>query len=309
MPLRKLFKVSLMLLGLSACVQQGDLVLDEQGQPLVAENGLSTNGISTNGISTNGISTNGISTNGLSAVGLTQNMLSSSQFSSWFKANPSLADMVMKYAVKCSCDASTTLNFTSGGASYGWSGELNLAPLLCTGLGFPVIEQQLLSACLAAHVNRYGIHVGISVRGVLEDGFTQLSYDASENATYPVKEGCFFGNLFDGTGVFSGYDGGLNKAGLTSPRSCAMSDGKPYSCLPMVATGKSCASICNTNPSAANNGIWKDCSWGGKSYRAITTRLKPSDVYSCGDGVCQFTESCYDPSTGTGCQADCGTCP
>jgi len=29
----------------------------------------------------------------------------------------------------------------------------------------------------------------------------------------------------------------------------------------------------------------------------------------CGDGICQFTESCGNGSSANSCKADCGTCP
>jgi hypothetical protein len=217
--------------------------------------------------------------------------------------------MVMRYMVKCACDSSTSLGYTSNGVSYSWPGLLGVAPQWCAGNPIPEVEQQLVSACLAAHVNKYGMHVSLSVRGVLEDGVTQIPFDPSENTDYPVKEGCFFGNLFNGTGVYSAYDNGLDHAGTTSPRACVMYNGKPASCLPLAATGKQCSGICDQNPSVSNSGIWKSCLWGGVRYRAIVTRLRPVDVYSCGDGVCQFTETCYDAKTRTGCAADCGNCP
>ncbi|RKH50215.1 hypothetical protein D7V93_30815, partial [Corallococcus llansteffanensis] len=78
------------------------LTADDQADVLGSASNalLSTNGLSTNGLSTNGLSTNGLSTNGLSTNGLSTNGLSTNGFSTWFTANPSASDMVMRYVVQ-----------------------------------------------------------------------------------------------------------------------------------------------------------------------------------------------------------------
>ena len=47
----------------------------------------------------------------------------------------------------------------------------------------------------------------------------------------------------------------------------------------------------------------------GIQYKVLTTRLRPSDVYTCGDGVCQVSEHCGTGQTADNCGLDCGPCP
>ena len=122
-----------------------------------ADNGLSTNGLSTNGLSTNGLSTNGLSTNGLSTNG----------FNDWFNSNAATAPTLMAYIVKCAVPAGQTRTFvqTATGTSFTWQGNLGLAPNWASGLPATEVEQQAVSACLAAHANKFGLHISLSVLG------------------------------------------------------------------------------------------------------------------------------------------------
>ena len=276
---------------------------------VVGTNGMSTNGMSTNGMSTNGMSTNGMSTNGMSTNGLTAQTLSTPLFGLWFALAPDFASMVMSYVVKGAYADGTSLDYSTGGATYSWPGELGLAPAWSAGGPIPLKEQQLVSACLAAHTNKFGVHVEISVRGHRPDG-SLIPMTAAELSSYTTDEGCFFGNLFDGTGVFSAWSSNspLAKVGQTSLRACAADNGQPGSCWPMVSTGKTCQAICSTTTTDLNK-YWafKTCSWNGKSWPVLSVRLTPAEVASCGDGICQDSESCYSLSAKTGCR-ECGTC-
>ena len=49
------------------------------------------------------------------------------------------------------------------------------------------------------------------------------------------------------------------------------------------------------------------CTWHGVTYMPLTTRVRPSEIYTCGDHVCQISETCSS-SPGTGCEKDCGRC-
>ena len=53
--------------------------------------------------------------------------------------------------------------------------------------------------------------------------------------------------------------------------------------------------------------VYASCTVNGASFLPLTTYLSPASVFLCGDGVCQFTESPYDPLTGAGCLSDCGS--
>lgn len=273
---------------------------------LKSKNGLTANGLTTNGMTTNGMTTNGLTTNGLVSVGFSSLGIAGGSFTSWFKSNPaSYSDMVMRYLARCALPAGQSRTFSYHNVTYTWSGVLGLAPLWSLGAPMPLAEQQLVSACLAAHVNEYGVHVQLSLIGYQTNGL-QIPVTSAEASTFNQREGCFFGNLFDGSGVYVGYDGysPLTSTDETSARACAVSGGEPGKCPNLPNLGW-CSDFCS---GGSEDSPYGTCYLNGHAFPALTTRLQPSDINSCGDGVCQFTESCYDGETGYGCAADCGYC-
>lgn len=269
-------------------------------------NGLSANGLSANGLSANGLSVNGLSVNGLSTQGITAQALNSLQFQSWFlgqEAGTAYTNMVMRYLVKCALPASASLSVTIADTTYVWLGELDLAPEWAKGNPIPTLEQQLITACLAAHVNKYGLNLGFSVLGYKSNG-TAIPIGQTELTDYAVKEGCFFGNLFSGEGVFVGGEQAFS-ATYSSARACAISDlmGHDSSCPPMIFAG-ACKNLCVADSST---NAYLNCTYNSKTYAAINTRVAASQIYQCGDGICQISESCGTASIRDNCR-DCGPC-
>jgi hypothetical protein len=280
--------------------------MEQQGQELIADNGLSTNGLSTNGLSTNGLSTNGLSTNGLSTNGLAMNGLSSSSFSSWFQQSPALANLVMTYMVRCAVPAGQSRTYSDGVSTYTWPGSLGLAPAWSSGSPATLAEQQIISACLGAHANKYGKTVPISVLGTDAQG-QSISYTSAELADFSQREACFFGNLFNGEGVFVGNDQPLLPTAKSSLRACALASGNSATssaCSPMVHTG-SCATSCQLD---ATGTYYTQCTRNGISYRPITSRIRTQEIVTCGDGICQASEVCGKGNRSDDCGVDCGAC-
>ena len=307
---RVLVRVCLgLLLGTGGCAaseldEPTPLERGEVPQAAIVSNGLSTNGLSTNGLSTNGLSTNGLSTNGLSTNGL-----STLLFAAWFNGNASVAysDMVMRYVAACALPSGQTRVWTNPvtGVSHSWPGQLGLATDWAQGNPATVAEQQRLSACLAAHVNKFGVAVPISVRGRDSTGDI-LSVTTREDTDYSEPEACFFGNLFNGEGVFAGNDRVLKKAESTA-RACGLSaqgPGGSTDCAPLQHVGR-CATVCTRDKT---HGFWASCVVNGITYEPLTTRLRPQDIYECGDGTCQFTESCGTDGAYDSCASDCSSC-
>ncbi|MFP2910143.1 hypothetical protein ACLESD_34920 [Pyxidicoccus sp. 3LFB2] len=294
-------------------------------QSLETDNGLSVNGLSFNGLSFNGLSFNGLSFNGLS----------SSAFASWFQLNPELANGVMRYLVHCAVPAGQTRTYTaSTGQQYTWAGGLGLAPAWAGGASATVPEQQVVSACLAAHANKYNQRVPISVLGRRADGVA-LSVTDDELKQYKWRESCFFGNLFTGEGVHVGRDKGRLKSRESSSRACSVVvsrgdkedeaasdddetsdesslaqdppedlDFNRHRCAPLVYIGR-CASSCVMD---ASKSFYASCTWNGVTYPALSTRMDKRNLYKCGDGTCQPTESCGEKNDYLSCKDDCGTC-
>ncbi|MFP2932758.1 hypothetical protein ACLESO_47950 [Pyxidicoccus sp. 3LG] len=294
--------------------------METGGQALESGNGLSVNGLSFNGLSFNGLSFNGLSFNGLSTEA----------FASWYRANPALADQVMHYLVHCAVPAgeARTYEDATTGQLRTWSGGLGLAPAWAGGAPATLHEQQVVSACLTAHANKYGQRVPISVLGLRADGVA-IAVTEEESKQYKWRESCFFGNLFSGEGVFVGRDKGRLKSRESSSRACsvvasrgdredeeASEDGASVEdppeelelnrrrCAPLVYIGR-CERHCALD---ASKSFYASCTWNGVTYPALTTRMDKRNLYRCGDGICQPTESCGEKNDYLSCKDDCGTC-
>jgi hypothetical protein len=286
-----------------AATSGGDL----QASNGLSMNGLSMNGLSMNGLAMNGLSMNGLAMNGLAMNGLSPSALSTNDFSRWFNQDPATADMVMRYLVRCSWASGATLSWTNlkTKVSYAWPGLLGLAPAWASGKAATEPEQQIVTACLASLANKFGRSIPISVLGRSAAG-TEIPVGDTELATYSVTEGCFFGNIFAAEGVFVGLDHQNWSNKYSSPRACALDaqvSGPSAACPPFYQVGY-CHQLCVADPTGT---FFESCTWNGKSYRPIATRLTPDEVYACGDGICQFTESCGTGASYDACK-DCGTC-
>lgn len=271
------------------------------GQALTATNGLSANGLNRNGLNRNGLNRNGLNRNGLGVA----------EFSTWFNEDAGVADVLMRYVYSCAAGTGQTLSWTNPvtGRAYTWAGSLGVAPGWAGGVPATVAEQQVVSACLAAHTNYYGQSVAIAVEGYKANG-TLIPMVKNEAKTYSVREAAFFGNLFDGTGaLYSCADHAEWGLEYSSARACAFDykgGAAPTSlCAPIIYLG-ACGPYCHWRPTDM---AYDTCTLGGVVYKPISTRLLPTDVFRCGDGVCQFTERCGTGSTYDSCQADCGLCP
>jgi hypothetical protein len=273
---------------------------------------IGANGLSKNGLNKNGLNKNGLNKNGLAAAALTQAGLANPSFAPWFNTDPALSDMVMRYLYQCAAPLGQTITWRNPatGVRYFWVGLLGLAPGWTSGTVATAAEQQVVSACLASLVNKYGVSMLIAVEGRTATG-VQIPILPGELTTFSVREACFFGNLFTGQGVFVASDYPSTLSGKTSSaRACAFQTASSSSfstdCEPLVATGTDCRRICTHSVSGT---FYESCSWGGVAYQPLTTRLRPADVYTCGDGVCQITEGCGTGKTVESCLADCGLCP
>jgi hypothetical protein len=264
--------------------------------------------------SRNGICQNGLSVAGLTETGLGLEGLATEAFASWFDGNPAGHDILMRYLVKCAAPASAEVEWESPNSEirYRWAGGLGLATEWASGHRMTEAEQQLLSACLAAHVNKYGQSVPLSVQGRAASG-DAIALDPGELDTFSVREGCFFGNLFAGEPVMVGLDHPQYAASVSSVRACALAPQEEgttsLACPPMVYAG-TCEALCVPTEDPLTPGLfYESCTYGDKTYLPVNTRLRPEDIFSCGDGICEITESCGDGSTPESCLADCGPCP
>ncbi|MBZ4416477.1 hypothetical protein [Myxococcus sp. RHSTA-1-4] len=269
----------------------------------------SANGLITNGLITNGLITNGLITNGLTSLGV-----STPSFNQWFDSNAlEFSDMVMKYVVSCAYAEGTSLTYRSSTTmvTYTWYGLLGLTPGWASGLPISPDEEQLITGCLAAHVNKFGIQMEVSIRGATATG-ALLSVTKEESTEFSEKEAAFFGNLVTDGVVFACSDRNLSGQ-ESSARACALSSqasGLSPECPPIQHVG-SCGSVCVLDKGKAH---YTRCTVNGLTYLPLTTRIRSSDIYRCGDGICQVSESCDPDLRSTNnrynaCESDCGDCP
>jgi hypothetical protein len=271
----------------------------QQAQELIEENGLATNGLATNGLATNGLATNGLATNGLS----------SSTFSSWFSAAPAQRAQLMKYLIGCAVPEGQVRTYTDPdtGTSYLWAGKLGLASNWGSGQPATEQEEQIISACLAAHANPYGLRVGFSILGLGAEG-GEIPYTTQELGDYGIREACFFGNLFRGQGLYAGNDHTQLDSSKSTNRGCGLSgiaSGENPTCPAIVRVGTCDSAQCVPDPTGT---YYTRCTYNGVSYRPVTTRLQLSSVNTCGDGICQVSEHCGVGKSADNC-SDCGACP
>ena len=223
---------------------------------LESDNGLSSiNGLSaTNGLSSiNGLSaTNGLaSTNGLSS---TNGLMTTAG-----------GRTTVTYLVRCALPATASIvKQDQYGMSYTFHGEIGVAPQWQTG-ACDINCQQLVSACMLAHINTSGIHVPLWLDAQV------ASIGWGLNSLYPNEEGSFFGNIFIsppkayycyGAGAFVSPAPGRIGSVQTNPpyvNAFAASDG-------LCATAPHCAPA--DKPYQTNG--FKTCNGGGLNYPAIT---------------------------------------
>lgn len=295
----------LLLGGTSGCAPDApfpeeSLSLQSTAQPAMSLNGIELNGIELNGTNLNGTNLNGTNLNGLSAIGL-----NTPDFRAWFNQDVTRHAMLMKYVVQCAVPAGQQRTFMNPQTltTYTWSGSLGLAPDWASGQPATTAELRIVSACLAAHVNPYGQHVSISVLGLDATG-QPTPYTSEELESHGLREGCFFGDLFQNEPVlFVGNDGLSLRGGESTSRACAQGSTLP-GCAPLVHVGQ-CEDICTRDASGT---FYTSCTWNGVTYPPITTRVRQADLYSCGDGVCQVTERCGAGMSAASCGLDCGSC-
>jgi hypothetical protein len=262
-----------------------------------------------NGLVSNGLAMNGLAMNGLAMNGLAMNGLATSSFSTWFQQNPSLANLFMKYLVRCSVSAGQTRTYSDGVTTYTWYGDLGLAPNWSSGAPATLQEQQVVTGCLLSLVNKYGRNVNLSVLGSSAQG-QPIPYSTAELTEFSQREACFFGNLFNNEGLFVGNDQPLLPVSKSSLRACALSSANSATssaCPPLTHVG-SCQSSCQLDPT---NTYYTQCWRNGVAYQPITTRIRTQEIVTCGDGICQPSESCGGSGSGNradDCGLDCGAC-
>jgi hypothetical protein len=262
--LRRFLGVQLIVLvcGYGGCQRRYD-VMATQSSALTTDNGWDINGWNTNGWNTNGWSTSGWMTTSTGELTGTD-----------FLAGLGAGDVAyntftMGYLIACALADGDCVNATIGGNNYQWCGRLGLAPewksaaLTATG-------QRWISACMAAHYNRIGHHVVISIIG------GPLSTEGMDPVVFSWQEAAFFGNLFDGTGlsVCGGSDNPVQAARNLARigRDCGDGD------CPQMTFLHQCSGVCS---GTGSDGRWLHCA----GYDEVLTTYLTRDDARVSEGL------------------------
>jgi hypothetical protein len=104
---------------------------------------------------------------------------------------------LLRYIVRCALPSKAAARVSGDREAFRLSGELGLAPDWQHRALAPE-ERRLVSPCVLALANAYGVSVRISLRA--DPGLGQpppsLRASASERAAFPLYEGAFFGDIF-----------------------------------------------------------------------------------------------------------------
>ena len=241
----------------------------------------SSNALTINALTINALTINALTINALTINSLTSNSLGSPVVTA-LQDTTSVGDgsrSVFHYIVGCALPAGQSVSYTWTDAlgnpyTVVEQGQIGLAPEWATG-SLSSDGAQLVSGCVAARVNYFGVEVHISVRN---PDLASVTPD-SELAAYPYVEGSFWGNLFSASpGLYSCYDPDNVDHSRADQRDCATGyldgTGQLQPCGPITLTG-SCSDVCK-KLDADDQYFWGcgDSGNGNGNTKAITVGLQ-----------------------------------
>ena len=170
--------------------------MDEVGEAelaLVGDNALNANALNANALTPSALSATALSPGALTASALLAISHPGSE--------GALSRELLRYTVGCALTAGQSFSFTWSDGQGGvqqetYPGLLGIAPAWATG-PLDLRGQELVSACLAARVNWYGVSVIMSMRS--PQAPLKTHPHAGELEQYSDVEGGFWGNLFVAT--------------------------------------------------------------------------------------------------------------
>lgn len=193
-----------------------------------------------------------LSANALTANALTANALTANALTANGLRDP-LARQFLKYVVSCALDEDQTLSVRVGDQTYDFPGSLGLEPQWGARRGScDETCQRWVSACVLARVDAAGVERKISIRG----DHPALAPEEHELRDYPVREGAYFGNVFqpDQPRYLC-----LSPGQRSDTRVC----GDSLDDCPMTVVG-SCGQACAREGAF---GSFRDCSSSGRARR------------------------------------------
>ncbi len=167
-------------------------------------------GVTSNAITMNALTTNALTTNADRLAELLRSTLESGSFGPGTSLGEALwdpnAQQLMEYLVSCALPPGQKVTWQPPPtnppvAPVTWQGALNLCPQWHDGgVASDASCQELVSSCLLARNNAFGVAVPISIRGFDTNGGYfgggTLGNGRPEYEEFPWREGSFYGNMF-----------------------------------------------------------------------------------------------------------------
>ncbi len=283
----------LLLLGaLAACAQIGgeEITVASVRDSVSSNNRLALNRLALNRLALNRLALNRLALNGVIPSGLEGGA-----------ARELLATEggreLLRYVVQCALKHDDALRGTIDGQTYEFPGLLGLVPKWKDD-PLSQDEQQLMSACLLAHVNALGVSVSISVRGR-----HAVSSTEEERRAYPVYEGTFLGQVFDGE-TMKAYScqGSASEAAEAHSHDRAQrrcTDGAEACAI--VSLGR-CRDVCERRDEGQG---WSECWANGVFYeKTISVYLFADDAHGQNQR-CESNDCALQSATGMAAILDC----
>jgi len=192
---------------------------------------------------------------------------SNDPLASWITSDPALQSERLElahYVVQCAMPPGDDRTVTVDGKTHTFRGVFGLLPVWASGEPMTNAENQVLAACLGAHVNPLGVHVPISIRG------PGVRVDPGEPELFPVREGAFFA-LPNGDGALTTYACAAEYVPHEGDdsRFCT----QPGGCRSVVGLGP-CSGICQID----DEGNFRCARGGVEMPGVLTTFMKPREA-------------------------------
>lgn len=240
------FKLALFSFLLGACAVEATDDVSSDTQSIESDNRIAVNRIAVNRIAVNRIAVNRIAVNGLSTLEPGSELMDTQD-----------GRDVYAYLIQCALPAGQTVTGTASDSTvYTFEGAIGLAPAWADRA--PTIpERRWVSACLLARSNHFGVSVELSLRGAS----AALATDATEEATFTVHEGNFYGDLFADTVAWNACSSltatDYAAGGLAERRVCSSSQNGTSTQCEYEYTG-ACSTACVSGSCSSSTGAYSE---------------------------------------------------
>lgn len=190
---------------------------------------------------------------------------------------------LLLYVARCALTYGDILVTTHEGVEYEFPGLLGLAPSW-VDQALTTRQERMISACLIAHVNAYGVSVLVSMRS---PGAIMASEDEMQD--FPVYEATFFGNVFGSTlETYACIGSNPAIAGALSTSRALRVCADPTPDCEVQALGY-CRDICDEYSMEYG---WSECRAGSTVYHETVSTFLAGDTSSSCDTSESRRDSC-----------------